>query len=71
MLPADMKLLIMRGHTGGLGTSFTGEAQLRLAQSLVSGKVKELLAESAVSPWPATRAHMQFTSICCNCKSSH
>jgi hypothetical protein len=52
-----MKLLILRGRTGGVGNALTGEGQLRLSQNIVSTKVKELLEENAVSLWPAIEAH--------------
>lgn len=52
-----MKLLILRGRTGGVGNALTGEGQLRLPQNIVSTKVKELLEENAVSLWPAIEAH--------------
>lgn len=46
---ADLKLLILRQHTGGVAAGMSGEAVIKLAQTKMSTELRGLLQARAVS----------------------
>jgi hypothetical protein len=51
-LCADLKLLVLRQHTGGIAAGMSGDAVIKLAQTLMSTELRGLLQARAVSTRP-------------------
>ena len=69
-----MKLLVLRQHTGGVGAAISGEAVIKVAQSLVSGELTKLLDDSAVSCSRMAMATCGPSAVCTTwstCKCLH